>query len=127
MNIKTDIINSSIAEKPLQPKALLEMLADPDLFSLWQSIRSGETVPRKIMAITRIPQTTVYRKLTWLLDNGIIRGIVKDRKNTNDPVKLYSVIEDFSGNLNAKGQTLNIKLWRKEDPLEVVTMRRTIQ
>jgi len=126
MNTSTALVNSSLVNRPLQPKSLLTMIAEPDLFSIGQAIRAGEVTPRGIMVRTNIPQTTLYRKITWLLDNGIIKGIVKYQDNTYR-VKVYSVIEDFSGELSAKGQNLKIKLWGKEKPIVVATMSRIRQ
>jgi len=126
MNIKTSLINSSLANKPLEPTKILQMIADPDLLGIWKAIRDGSITTKEIMLKTMIPQTTLYRKLSWLLDNGIVKGVVK-HENYCYIVKFYPVIEDFSGNLNSQGQKLSIKLWGKEKRLELVTMQRIKQ
>lgn len=126
MNTNTSLINSSLAKNNLDTKSILQMIADPDLLSIWQAIRDGKIIAKQIQLKTLIPQTTLYRKLSWLLDKGIVKGVVK-HENFCYIVKFYSVIEDFTGILNQRGQKLSIKLWGKEKRLELVTMTRIKQ
>lgn len=75
VNYSTSIIELSNAKKPVNPDAILKVFSDDDLKAIYQTVHIFPKLnARGLMNQTHIPQTGMYRKLSWMLDNGIISG-----------------------------------------------------
>lgn len=95
----TSILELSKCEKPLDESAIPKMIATRDLFKIYQAIQQEVTNAKGVMRITGLPQTTVYRKLTWLLQKGIIKGKIRFAGDNNE-VQFFPVIHRISIDMN---------------------------
>lgn len=48
-------------------------MGDTQAFDVFMAIQSGPVMTANIIKQTKMPQTTVYRKLRWLRANGFIK------------------------------------------------------
>ena len=112
-----DLSNSSIINSSLQPKdidedALCEMLGNEECRKIYLCIQESPKIARHIMLATNIPNTTLYRKLTWLLDKGLIGGMIQkhSKKRQSDRVLFYPVIKSIKIDFDSTGVKKTIKL-----------------
>ena len=98
MMIKSSIINDSIESHDLDKRAILTMVGNAQMRDIFMTIKNQPMTASQIIASTKIPQTTAYRKLTWLLKKGLIRGkIIKPLiQGASDMVLFYTLIKEFS-------------------------------
>lgn len=69
-------------------KAILEVLADDELRNIFNSIKYRAASSSEILTRTKVPHTSFYRKINWLVSEKL--AIVESIKQTKDKKK-YSM------------------------------------
>ena len=104
------IINMSLQQKELDNDAIIKMLGDEQAKTIYLLISQKPRVASELRKETNIPSTTLYRKLTWLLEKGLVRGMIQQRSHYTK-ILLYPIIESVVINFSKeKGIKIYTKL-----------------
>ena len=77
--------------------AVLSALADPEMSSILRAVMHSPKSATEIVREGNISQTTCYRKIKWLLDEGLL---VTDRIELTPEGKKYSVFKGVLKSIN---------------------------
>lgn len=91
MNKSSSVINISLQQRDIDKSAILQMLADNQTKSLYILIAEKPRIASELRYIANIPLTSLYRKLTWLLDKGLIRGMT-NKQGGYTKITFYTII-----------------------------------
>lgn len=104
------IINTSLQHYDIDKAAFLEMLGDNQARPLYLLIAEKPSPISELKRRSGIPSTTTYRKITWLLEKGLIRGLVKSKSQYYE-ILFYTIIKNAVINFSKeKGLTTEMNL-----------------
>src|SRR5574338_949246 len=94
---ENSILNAAYQSRDLNKDALKEMLRDEQKRIIFMAVKNQPMVTREIMKRTKLAQTSAYRKIRWLLENGILQGtrIRGRREFESDKVLLSTIIKEI--------------------------------
>ncbi len=81
---------------------ILTVLADEELRDIFNLIKEKPVSAQEILRITKLPHTSFYRKINWMLDNNLV--IIDSVQETKDGKK-YSMFRAIFNDLTIKLQT----------------------
>ena len=82
-------------------KSILEVLADDELRAIFKSIQYRSASANEILLATKVPHTSFYRKINWLLTEDL--AIVESIQETRDKKKysmFRAVFDSFEIKIN---------------------------
>ena len=79
--------------------AVLTVLADPEMVRIIDSTMNQTKSVYEIIMETKMPHTTAYRKIKWLVDNKLL---VIDRISISEEGKRYSLFHSVFRSINVK-------------------------
>ena len=71
---------------------ILTVLADEELRDIFNMIKEKPVSAQEILRHTKLPHTSFYRKINWMLDNKLV--IIDSVQETKDGKK-YSMFRDY--------------------------------
>jgi hypothetical protein len=77
---------------PELSRVFLESFADPDKKSILGSVMDESLIIAKIIQVCKIPQTSGYRKINYLIDNGLLVSNGFELAHDGKKVKKYLTI-----------------------------------
>jgi DNA-binding transcriptional ArsR family regulator len=96
-------------------KAILAVLADPEMVSIINSTMNETKSVYDIIMETKMPHTTAYRKIKWLVEQDLL---VIDRISISDEGKKYrSTVVKYENN------EIHIEAERNIEPVNRLTER----
>lgn len=112
MDDKSSIINSSLEYHPVVESAIPTVLVDDVMKKIymltqWQPMKASD-----LMKAGNIAQTSIYRKLSWMLDNGIIKGKIAFNGYKYE-VTFHPVIDKIR--MTFKNGKSSIRVWLIEE------------
>jgi len=87
--------------------AILTVLADKELREIFNLIKEKPVSAQDIMKTTKIPHTSFYRKINWMLENKLI--LIDNILETKDGKK-YSLFRSLFDDITIKVQGNNISI-----------------
>ena len=81
---------------------ILTVLADEELRDIFNIMKEKPVSAQEILKNTKIPHTSFYRKINWMLDNNLV--IIDSVQETKDGKK-YSMFRAIFNDLTIKLQT----------------------
>ncbi len=102
--------------------AVLTVLADPEMVRIIDSTMNQTKSVYDIIMETKMPHTTAYRKIKWLVDNKLL---VIDRISISEEGKRYSLFHSVFRSINVKYENNKIVIEAEQniDPVERLTER----
>jgi DNA-binding transcriptional ArsR family regulator len=102
--------------------AVLTVLADPEMVRIIDSTMNQTKSVYDIIMETKMPHTTAYRKIKWLVDNKLL---VIDRISISEEGKRYSLFHSVFRSINVKyeNNTIIIEAEQNIDPVDRLTER----
>lgn len=102
--------------------AVLTVLADPEMVRIIDSTMNQTKSVYDIIMETKMPHTTAYRKIKWLVDNKLL---VIDRISISEEGKRYSLFHSVFRSINVKyeNNTIIIEAEQNIDPVDKLTER----
>ena len=102
--------------------AVLTVLADPEMVRIIDSTMNQTKSVYDIIMETKMPHTTAYRKIKWLVDNKLL---VIDRISISEEGKRYSLFHSVFRSINVKYENNNIVIEAEQniDPVDRLTER----
>ena len=102
--------------------AVLTVLADPEMVRIIDSTMNQTKSVYDIIMETKMPHTTAYRKIKWLVDNKLL---VIDRISISEEGKRYSLFHSVFRSMNVKYENNNIVIEAEQniDPVDRLTER----
>jgi DNA-binding transcriptional ArsR family regulator len=102
--------------------AVLTVLADPEMVRIIDSTMSQTKSVYDIIMETKMPHTTAYRKIKWLVDNKLL---VIDRISISEEGKRYSLFHSVFRSINVKYENNKIVIEAEQniDPVDRLTER----
>jgi DNA-binding transcriptional ArsR family regulator len=102
--------------------AVLTVLADPEMVRIIDSTMNQTKSVYDIIMETKMPHTTAYRKIKWLVDNKLL---VIDRISISEEGKRYSLFHSVFRSINVKYETNKIVIEAEQniDPVDRLTER----
>ena len=79
--------------------AILTVLADKELREIFNIIQEKSLSAQDIIKYTKIPHTSFYRKINWMLENKLV--IIDNVQETKDGKK-YSMFKSIFNDINLK-------------------------
>jgi hypothetical protein len=103
-------------------KAILTALADPEMVSIINSTMYQSKSVYDIIMETKMPHTTAYRKIKWLVEQDLL---VVDRICITDEGKKYSLFLSVFGSIVVKYENFKIMIEAEQniDPVNRLTER----
>ena len=80
---------------------ILTVLADEELRDIFNLIKEKPVSAQEILRFTKLPHTSFYRKINWMLDNNLV--IIDSVKETKDGKK-YSLFRAIFDDITIKLQ-----------------------
>jgi hypothetical protein len=116
---KAKIQNSNwvTIQEPSFIKLIFESLGDEDKKNILNTVLDEPRIISEILVTAKIPQTSGYRKVNALIDNGLL--IVQGYVTTFDGKKVTkyrSIFENIEINIEKNG--IHIKILPSKEPLE---------
>lgn len=102
--------------------AILTVLADPEMVRIIDSTMNQTKSVYDIIIETKMPHTTAYRKIKWLVDNNLL---VIDRISISEEGKRYSLFHSVFRSINVKYENNKIVIEAEQniDPVNRLTER----
>jgi|SRR5574341_1442724 DNA-binding transcriptional ArsR family regulator len=102
--------------------AVLTVLADPEMVRIIDSTMNQTKSVYDIIMETKMPHTTAYRKIKWLVDNKLL---VIDRISISEEGKRYSLFHSVFRSINVKYENNKIVIEAEQniDPVDRLTER----
>ena len=102
--------------------AILTAMADPEMVSIINSTIYQSKSVYDIIMETKMPHTTAYRKIKWLVEQNLL---VVDRFCINDEGKKYSLFQSVFRSIVVKYENMkiNIEAERNIDPVNRLAER----
>jgi len=102
--------------------AVLTVLADPEMVRIIDSTMNQTKSVYDIIMETKMPHTTAYRKIKWLVDNKLL---VIDRISISEEGKRYSLFHSVFRSINVKYENNKIVIEAEQniDPVDKLTER----
>jgi DNA-binding transcriptional ArsR family regulator len=102
--------------------AVLTVLADPEMVRIIDSTMNQTKSVYDIIMETKMPHTTAYRKIKWIVDNKLL---VIDRISISEEGKRYSLFHSVFRSINVKyeNNTIIIEAEQNIDPVDRLTER----
>jgi DNA-binding transcriptional ArsR family regulator len=102
--------------------AVLTVLADPEMVRIIDSTMNQTKSVYDIIMETKMPHTTAYRKIKWLVDNKLL---VIDRISITEEGKRYSLFHSVFRSINVKYENNKIVIEAEQniDPVDRLTER----
>lgn len=102
--------------------AILTVLADPEMVRIIDSTMNQTKSVYDIIIETKMPHTTAYRKIKWLIDNNLL---VIDRISISEEGKRYSLFHSVFRSINVKYENNKIVIEAEQniDPVNRLTER----
>jgi DNA-binding transcriptional ArsR family regulator len=88
-------------------KAILAVLADPEMVSIINSTMNKTKSVYDIIMETKMPHTTAYRKIKWLVEQDLL---VIDRISISDEGKKYSLFHSVYRSIVVKYENNEIQI-----------------
>ena len=103
-------------------KAILVVLADPEMVSIINSTMNETKSVYDIIMETKMPHTTAYRKIKWLVEQDLL---VIDRISISDEGKKYSLFYSVYRSIVVKYENneIQIEAERNIEPVNRLTER----
>jgi len=103
-------------------EAILTALADPEMISIINSTMYQSKSVYDIIMETKMPHTTAYRKIKWLVEQDLL---VIDRICISDEGKKYSLFHSVFRSIVVKYENIKIiiEAERNLDPVDRLTER----
>jgi DNA-binding transcriptional ArsR family regulator len=103
-------------------KAILAVLADPEMVSIINSTMNETKSVYDIIMETKMPHTTAYRKIKWLVEQDLL---VIDRISISDEGKKYSLFHSVYRSIVVKYENneIQIEAERNIEPVNRLTER----
>ena len=97
--------------------AVLTVLADPEMVRIIDSTMNQTKSVYDIIMETKMPHTTAYRKIKWLVDNKLL---VIDRISISEEGKRYSLFHSVFRSINVKYENNKIVIEAEQniDPVD---------
>lgn len=102
--------------------AILTALGDPEILSIIDSTMNQSKSVSDIIRETKMPHTTAYRKIKWLLDEELL---VVDKVCISDEGKKYSLFYSVFRCINVRYENNKILIEAEQniDPVNSLTER----
>lgn len=102
--------------------AILTVLADPEMVRIIDSTMNQTKSVYDIIIETKMPHTTAYRKIKWLVENNLL---VIDRISISEEGKRYSLFHSVFRSINVKYENNKIVVEAEQniDPVDRLTER----
>ena len=102
--------------------AVLTVLADPEMVRIIDSTMNQTKSVYDIIMETKMPHTTAYRKIKWLVDNKLL---VIDRISISEEGKRYSLFHSVFRSVTVKYENIKIIIEAEQniDPVNRLTER----
>lgn len=102
--------------------AVLTVLADPEMVRIIDSTMNQTKSVYDIIMETKMPHTTAYRKIKWLVDNKLL---LIDRISISEEGKRYSLFHSVFRSINVKYENNKIVIEAEQniDPFDRLTER----
>ena len=103
-------------------KAILTALTDPEMVSIINSTMDQSKSVYDIIMETKMPHTTAYRKIKWLVEQDLL---VVDRICITDEGKKYSLFHSVFRSIVVKYENIKIIIEAEQniDPVNKLTER----
>lgn len=103
-------------------RAILTVLADPEMVRIIDSTMNQTKSVYDIIIETKMPHTTAYRKIKWLVENNLL---VIDRISISEEGKRYSLFHSVFRSINVKYENNKIVIEAEQniDPVNRLTER----
>jgi hypothetical protein len=111
---------------PELSKMFLESFADQDKKAILGSVMDGSLIIAKILESCEIPQTSGYRKINFLIDNGLLVANGFELAQDGKKVKKYETIFD-NVKVDIIKNNIAIKVQLKKNLLNESSILQTIQ
>jgi hypothetical protein len=111
---------------PELSKIFLESFADQDKKAILGSVMDGSLIIAKILESCEIPQTSGYRKINFLIDNGLLVANGFELAQDGKKVKKYETIFD-NVKVDIIKNNIAIKVQLKKNLLNESSILQTIQ
>ena len=91
------VINNMIKEKKQITKdSVMKFIGDQDMRAIFSAVRSRPMFIWEIVGISRLPSTTAYRKIAWMIGEGLIHADIGKKRYRRFVTKIYPSIEDLT-------------------------------
>jgi len=111
---------------PELSKIFLESFADQDKKAILGSVMDGSLIIAKILESCKIPQTSGYRKINFLIDNGLLVANGFELAQDGKKVKKYETIFD-NVKVDIIKNNIAVKVQLKKSLLNESSILQTIQ